>query len=891
MASNGRNKKNRRQDSTGAGGAKPEGQTVEASESGPQVDDVPTEPVAAPRSSEEEDLELKTSELAAREGAVAKALEEAKRAMAAVEAAKADLVERELAVAKAEAEMEAGFAERKRELEEGLIAKRGKLEDEIADKRRSALEKLDSEISTEREKRLKLLDSELAEQRKAFGEEEARLGDLRVALAARETELEQHQKTLEAKEAALEQARAEIASEVERRVEQKSRSLDAIKMGVDEQRDALEEEVAQRVSERKRSFEQRESSLSQEIDRLRGQLDSAERMVGIFDDLKRRLGNRDPEEVLAELAAKENALRDLRERGSEASVAVQAEYDRLTAERDQAQKALDERTEELSTARGRLRGEDALRRELEEEKRQGKSLKTQLDVLEGQCETLSDENRRLRATYERVADREARIGDIEALDQKDDRDIPRLARGLDIDEIEWLDGIAASCEEYGFRFNKRILYAFHTALKTAEWSPLTVLAGVSGTGKSELPRLYSHFGGLVFSSLSVQPNWDSQEAMLGFFNSIDNKFDAQPILRLLARSQRPWDDRRGLEEHLVMVLLDEMNLAHAELYFAEFLSKLELRRGTKGDVPELDVKLGAGLIPYRLPLGRNVLWTGTMNQDETTKSLSDKVLDRSIVINFPRPAKLERRRELKPLKDAAPLLHRKVWESWWMKKSDFSEEDVSPYKSVVEEINRALGSVGRALGHRVWQSIEYYMANYPDTLAAHRENSAPRLQRAMRTAFEDQLVQKIMPKLRGIDTRGRSKADCLDKIRALIVENDYAIIDDFDLSCECGYGQFIWQSASFLQANSRAEVVDRDRAGDGGQGSAGVPDSGTSAPEGVDHVSTVGEPPENFYRDDPDRVMKWERLSDKKRQKYLEDNREEQDLRDSKWSEYIEDGE
>jgi len=159
--------------------------------------------------------------------------------------------------------------------------------------------------------------------------------------------------------------------------------------------------------------------------------------------------------------------------------------------------------------------------------------------------------------------------------------------------------------------------------------------------------------------------------MLGFFNSIDNKFDAQPVLRFLAQSQisgreqyeqriRRWQsmspdqqialdpekdkeliealkqaDYPGLQDAVCLVLLDEMNLAHPELYFAEFLSKLELRRGRKGDdVPFIPVKIGAGMEPYKLPLGRNVLWTGTMNQDETTKSLSDKVLDRSIISTF-----------------------------------------------------------------------------------------------------------------------------------------------------------------------------------------------------------------------------------------------------------------
>ena len=56
-----------------------------------------------------------------------------------------------------------------------------------------------------------------------------------------------------------------------------------------------------------------------------------------------------------------------------------------------------------------------------------------------------------------------------------------------------------------------------------------------------------------------------------------------------------------------------------------------------------------------------------------------------------------------------------------------------------------------------------------------------------------------MPKLRGIETRGKSKSDCLDKIRTQLVNADYTIIEDFDLACEFGYGQFIWNSANYLK--------------------------------------------------------------------------------------------
>ena len=259
-----------------------------------------------------------------------------------------------------------------------------------------------------------------------------------------------------------------------------------------------------------------------------------------------------------------------------------------------------------------------------------------------------------------------------------------------------------------------------------------------------------------------------------------------------------------------MILLDEMNLAHVELYFAEFLSKLELRRGQRdSNVPSLEVKLGAGIPPYDLTLGRNVLWAGTMNQDETTKSLSDKVLDRGIVIHFPRPTTFERRMKLNPMGDIAPLLSRKLWQSWWSKESTFTLEEINPFKAFVEEMNKSLANVGRALGHRVWQSVEYYMANYPEVILAQKLKDDTALSKAMNIAFEDQLVQKVMPKLRGIETRGRGKSECLDKIRNQLDIDNYAIVEDFDLACEFGYGQFMWHSANYLKQDVEGDTQEK----------------------------------------------------------------------------------
>ena len=378
------------------------------------------------------------------------------------------------------------------------------------------------------------------------------------------------------------------------------------------------------------------------------------------------------------------------------------------------------------------------------------------------------------------------------------------------DEIEWLNSIKKSFEEVGFKFSDRLLYAFHTSLKVGDWNPLTVLAGVSGTGKSELPRLYSRYGGLNFLPLAVQSNWDSPYSLFGYYNSLEGKFNATSLLKVLYQAQE--DAKNSISDYLTIVLLDEMNLAHVELYFSELLSKLELLRGSEDVKLEIDI---AEKSPYEIKLNKNVIWVGTMNEDETTKSLSDKVIDRSNLINFPRPNEFVSRNELKE-REEAPKLKREIWENWKWNKiknmliqdedtkeqnmkiiTDFGEK-IKNLKEKMEEINGYLKVSGRAIGHRVWQSIENYIRNYPLVLESIRNRNSEELEKAIQIAFEDALVQKLMPKLKGLETEGLVRKECLEEISSKIKTYANGIAPDFDNSLNNPYGVFVWNSSEYL---------------------------------------------------------------------------------------------
>lgn len=530
------------------------------------------------------------------------------------------------------------------------------------------------------------------------------------------------------------------------------------------------------------------------VEKLGSDLRSKSQLAESYTDFKAMFNGRNPVEVIAE---NERITKELKEAldkvRSTPSELLKKEYadlkkdqDKLLAEQEELKQKADEYNKVLNEKAELISAKDLIQKELDSVKKHNIFLES--------------ENSRLKASYDDPTTREERI---EAINKPYIReDLPRLA-DLNINEVEWLKNIKKGIKDYNIQFADRLLLSFHTALKTAEMSPLTVLAGVSGTGKSLLPRLYSHFGGINFISVPVAPNWDCQEAMLGYYNSIDNCFDAQPVLRFLAQTQRERNIQNGLNDVMNLILLDEMNLANVELYFSEFLSKLETRRDYEdGDknIPKLLVKIGSKMDDEPLELGRNVLWTGTMNQDETTKTLSDKVLDRGIILNFPTPLSLESRPGNSYLGPATRLIKRDNWKTWQNMDAGITEEDLKPYKTIIEEINKQLNTTGRALGHRVWQSIESYIRLHPEVIYSDIEAK----KNAIKRAFEDQLVQKVMPKLRGLETRG-PQGDALSEIERII--SDYSIVEDFNKARNQGFGQFMWCSSDYIYKDPDSPIL------------------------------------------------------------------------------------
>jgi MoxR-like ATPase len=265
----------------------------------------------------------------------------------------------------------------------------------------------------------------------------------------------------------------------------------------------------------------------------------------------------------------------------------------------------------------------------------------------------------------------------------------------------------------GFALADSLIRAYHVALQT---KPLVILPGISGTGKTRLTRLYADaiFGGTLEANqyyllVAVQPDWHNARDLLGYYNALNNRFHPTPFLRFLQRAAAE-------PATPFFVCLDEMNLARPEYYLAPILSALEtedhlIDLGVPGDTVEA---ISGELIqnPFRLPL--NLRITGTVNVDESSHTLSDKLLDRANVIELTDVDLAAFRQSYREPVDQA---------AW----------------PIITQIHAIMTRAGQPFGYRAIAEMLRYIEQARGVMPASQ-------------ALDQQIKQKILPKLRGDDT-------------------------------------------------------------------------------------------------------------------------------------------
>ena len=158
---------------------------------------------------------------------------------------------------------------------------------------------------------------------------------------------------------------------------------------------------------------------------------------------------------------------------------------------------------------------------------------------------------------------------------------------------------------------------------------IVILQGISGTGKTSLPYAFGKFVQKDTTVVSVQPSWRERTELYGYFNEFTKKYSETEFLKAI------YEGNYYRDPHIV--ILDEMNIARVEYYFAEMLSILEMPRQEewKVDVVTAVWDNDPCLIEGgNVSITNNVWFVGTINNDDSTFAVADKVYDRAIPIDL-----------------------------------------------------------------------------------------------------------------------------------------------------------------------------------------------------------------------------------------------------------------
>jgi len=296
----------------------------------------------------------------------------------------------------------------------------------------------------------------------------------------------------------------------------------------------------------------------------------------------------------------------------------------------------------------------------------------------------------------------------------------------------------------GFEFLPWQLAAYITAVRT---KPFVILAGISGTGKTKLPRLVAEATGARYHVTPVRPDWNDSGDLLGY-TKLDDHFVPGPLLMAAKHAQE-----NPTEQHFF--LLDEMNIARVEYYLAEVLSRLEDRFVDGSGVLTSDPLLpGAGTTDtesgpcdwsqVRLP--SNLCLVGSVNMDETTYGFSRKVLDRAFVIEFS-TISLESVGAVASTLPAPVSWSASAWAAGALSLAQHPEAQgdvVGRVITALTEINKILEAAQMQVGYRVRDEVALFCLAARDAADEFADADQGQMD-----ALDLAIAMKVLPRIQG----------------------------------------------------------------------------------------------------------------------------------------------
>ncbi|MCD7835140.1 MAG: hypothetical protein LUG83_00460 [Lachnospiraceae bacterium] len=289
------------------------------------------------------------------------------------------------------------------------------------------------------------------------------------------------------------------------------------------------------------------------------------------------------------------------------------------------------------------------------------------------------------------------------------------------------------CAERGFNYSDELIRRFVLSLES---KPFLLLTGISGSGKTKIAELWISFleekDEAVGLQIAVGSNWTDNKKLLGFKNILleeNESYQETQLVKLIKEANATPDKD-------YIVILDEMNLSRVEMYFADFLSALESMNHL-----------------ILLPDNKSIVWSdnlkiiGTVNVDESTYMFSPKVLDRANVIEM---NGVSPETYINGVIESDEKIYKLIKDEGWFKK----------YVEILESLYNALNG---EFAYRVIDEMTRYISINCKMYGSDGINMY----------LDEQICQKVMPKLHGSKAQLKPK---LDKLEELFKGEDYPLV-------------------------------------------------------------------------------------------------------------------
>ncbi|MFW6015988.1 MAG: McrB family protein [bacterium] len=312
-------------------------------------------------------------------------------------------------------------------------------------------------------------------------------------------------------------------------------------------------------------------------------------------------------------------------------------------------------------------------------------------------------------------------------------------------ELEFLKQLKLNALSENLYYNEEDLYNLHVSIKT---SPLTIISGMSGTGKTKMAELYAKTLSLKIDEeciiIPISPSYTEPGDVLGYLNTMSGIYT--PAETALVDLLRKAADN---PEQIYMVIFDEMNLSQVEHWFSPFISLLELKEENRR--LKLFNKNSVCQNGYKseIHIGHNVVFIGTVNIDETTKEFSDRLLDRANVIIPDKCSFIKIKDSLDEINTTNNMTTKfspkiNLFNNW-------RNEPINPIGilereelALLDKLHQVMNKIDsqKGVSFRILDNIAKYIENIPS-------NEKGELLITRDRAFDLQIKQRVLTKLKG----------------------------------------------------------------------------------------------------------------------------------------------